>query len=47
MKEMMNTLKQAYMENPKDFICTAAIAVAGFGILVVVLTYGAILEGKI
>lgn len=46
MKEMMATLKQAYMENPKDFICTAAIAVASFGILFVVLTYGAVLEGK-
>ena len=47
MKEMMNTLKQAYMENPKDFICTAVIAVIGFGILFAVLTYGAVLEGKI
>jgi hypothetical protein len=46
MKEMMTALKQAYMENPKDFICTAAIAVVGFGILFVVLTYGAVLEGK-
>ena len=46
MKEMMAALKQAYMENPKDFICTAAIAVVGFGILFVVLTYGAVLEGK-
>ena len=43
---MIRTLKQAYMENPKDFICTAAIAVAGFGILFVVLAFGAVLEGK-
>ena len=47
MKEMITTLKQAYAENPKDFICTAAIAVVGFGILFVVLTFGAVLEGKI
>jgi len=46
MKEMMTALKQAYMENPKDFIYTVAIASIGFGILFVVLTFGAVLEGK-
>jgi hypothetical protein len=46
MKEMMTTLKQAYMENPKDFIYTVAIAASFLGLIFVVLTYGAVLEGK-
>ena len=46
MKKMMTALKQAYMENPKDFICTALIAISFFVILFAVLTFGAVLEGK-
>ena len=46
MKQMMTALKQAYMENPKDFICTALIAVSFLGLLFAVLTFGAVLEGK-
>jgi hypothetical protein len=46
MKEMISTLKQAYMENPKDFIYTALIAVIFLGLLFAVLTFGAVLEGK-
>ena len=46
MKEMMTTLKQAYMENPKDFIYTVSIVVIGFGVIFAILTFGAVLEGK-
>ena len=34
------------MENPKDFIYTALIAVIFLGLLFAVLTFGAVLEGK-
>lgn len=47
MKEMMTALKQAYVENPKDFLWSLALTIAVFGVMGIVLILGSILEGKI
>ena len=47
MKKMIRTLKQAYIENPKDFIWSLALTLAIFGVMGIVLILGSILEGKI
>jgi hypothetical protein len=47
MKEMIRTLKQAYVENPKDFLWSLALTLAVFGVMGIVLILGSILEGKI
>jgi len=47
MKEMIRTLKQAYVENQKDFLWSLALTIAVFGVMGIVLILGSILEGKI
>ena len=47
MKEMIRTLKQAYVENPKDFLWSLVLTIAIFGVMGIVLILGSILEGKI
>lgn len=47
MKKMLSMLKQAYVENPKDFIWSLALTLAIFGVMGIVLILGSILEGKI